>query len=275
MAESNDLEDRQVPGANAGVKRGLPAKSLIEAEASALKVWDAARLGVASKDAVATALGMKAASGGAWARAVALLRVFGLIEVKDGGVSLSTVGLDIVQDADADKRRTARLSAFMGVRPYAELLDAYKGTELPGLDKIASKLRFDYGKTEDAAAQSAKAFVDSIRHVGLLAGNWVVSGPERTAPDVVEEDGRAEPGNRDGAQDGGEEVAEETPTPAPELEPEPEPPAVSSSRALVPIEHSSATRDGAVTLAITLDLSGFRPDEVVQILRSVGLARNV
>jgi hypothetical protein len=253
------------------VKKGLPSRSLPEAEGAALKVWDAARRGVASQDAVATALGMKAASGGAWNRAMALLRVFGLIEVKEGGVSLSELGLDIVQDADTEKRRTARLGAFMGVRPYAELLGAYSGTDLPALDKIASKLRFDYGKTEEAAAQSAKAFVDSIRHVGLLAGNTVIgepSQPAALAEDVQEVDRTDENGGAD--HDGAGDDASQ-PVTAPELEAT----VPNSSRALVPIEHSSATRDGAVTLSITLDLSGFRPDEVIQILRSVGLARNV
>ncbi len=256
-AVAGATDGRSTTAANTGVKKGLPVRSLRDAEEAAAKVWDVARRGTAAKDAVAKALGLKAASGGTWALYIALLRGFGLVKVTDSEVGLSELGLEIVQDADAGKRQVARRTAFFKLRAYKELVDDYDGTELPAVASIASKLRFEYGKTEEMALQAANAFIESLRHAGLMDGNVVRKTPiSKPVPEPL----KAEVSPEGEAEDDDEEVAD----------------ALDAAWEEDVEEHEAewdAETTASVALTMTLDLSKYRADEVIEILSTLGLAR--
>jgi hypothetical protein len=252
--------------ANAGVKRGLPARSLKDAESNAAKVWAVARRGSAPAGAVAAALGLKAASGGGWTRNLALLRAFGFVSVSDEDISLTDLGIAVVQDADPAHRQEARRTAFFKVRAYRELVDGYDGEELPPVANIASKLRYDYGKTEEMAQRAASAFVESLTHAGLLDGTMVRKTsitPMPTDPTSASTPPVA-PSGHNNLQSSEEEVDDEDVADAldaawdADQEDDEEPQALDSAN---------------VSLSITLDLSKYRADEVIEILGALGLAR--
>lgn len=254
--------------ANLGVKKGLPSRSLKDAEANAAKVWEVARRGTAKAGAVASALKLKGPTGGGWDRNIALLRAFGLVKVDGDDVSLTELGIDAVQDADLVRRQEARRKAFFKVRAYTELVDSYDGDELPPTANIASKLRFDYGKTEEKAMEAAEAFVESLRHAQLLDGTVVrnVAATHGAAAPIapsdrteITPDAETEEQTEDSADEDLEEALDAA-WEDDEVDDEERGPA-------------DGTAEAAVSLSITLDLSSFRADEVIEILRALGVAR--
>jgi hypothetical protein len=262
-----DAETKTGP-ANLGVKKGLPSRSLKDAEANAAKVWEVARRGTAKAGAIAAALKLKGPTGGGWDRNIALLRAFGFVKVDGDDVSLTELGIDAVQDADVARRQEARRMAFFKVRAYSELVDSYDGDELPPTANIASKLRFDYGKTEEMATQAAEAFVESLRHAGLLDGTVVrkVSDIHGAAAPIAPSD-RTEIApdaeNEEQSGDGADEDLEEALDAAWEDDEDDD----------EEQDQAGGTAEAAVSLSITLDLSSFRADEVIEILRALGVAR--
>lgn len=255
------------PSPNLGVKKGLPGRSLKVAEASAEVLWQVARNGVVAHDAYAKKLGMTGASGGGWRRRLALVRAFGLVEATKTDIGLSEIGHAVVQTADAARRLAARRQAFFKVQAYADLVASYDGTELPAVEHIAAKLQYDFGKTPEAATEAAQAFVESLGHAGLLDNGDIVrkagagSGPPIDVAEVDPVDvERTDRGHDDEDED---EDEDEGPWDEEDLEDvfddaESEDPGVSG--------------DERVTLALTLDLSHFRSDEVIEILVALGLA---
>lgn len=264
----SEVESRAASTVRSGWKKGLPARSLKDAEKAAGKVWAVARRGSAPAEAIAQALNLKNASGSSWDLSIALLRGFGLVNFKDMEVSLTPLGIDILQDADDATRQEARRTAFLKLPAYRDLIEAYGGEELPSEDNIASKLKFEYGKSEDKAVQAARAFVESLKHAGLLDGDRVATtGGNATSsyvPSVLPSAGQAPGANGDVdvTEDEVEEDIEEALDAAWDAEDEEG-------------DHVAEAPDtpSNVTLSMTLDLSKYRSDEVIAILAAIGLAR--
>jgi hypothetical protein len=264
MADDTTVEDQgQGPGPGTGVKKGLPVQSLKTAEQAAQKLWEVARRGAVAPEAYAKQLGLTKASGGAWRAKLALLRGFGLVTVSKTDIRLSDLGLDIIRTDDDSKRQAARRKSFFKVRVYKELVDAYAGEELPERDQIASKLEFQFGRSAEAAQQAAGAFIESLKHAGLLdhsntvlrsqheaASNEAGSPIGGAADDSDEFAGEFE----DAVDDDGDDLGEP----------------VRQHQAAAEIEPVS---DRLVSLTVTLDLSGFRAEEVLEILRALGIGR--
>jgi len=259
--------DPQAPGTGTsgahpakGVRKGLPTQGLRQAEESATRLWEVARRGMTAKEAFAKEVGMTSVKGGAWDKRMALLNGFGIIKLSDTEIGLSDLGLDLVQDFDESKRRAARRKAFFNLKAYRELVDDFDGTELPEKGRLAGKLQFEYGKTEEFAQQAADSFIDSLLHAGLLdANNYVrkdgVVSAVRTETGVQDADRDDETDEIDAAfgdeGDGEDGAARE--------------------RELL-IRSVPHDADMALSLRVTLDLSRYRADEVVDILRALGFA---
>jgi hypothetical protein len=249
-------------------KQGLPRTGLKGAEEAALKLWDVARAGKTAKEAYAKELKITSVVGnGAWDRKVAMLNQYGLIEPTETQIGLSPLGLDLVQDVDEAKRTEARRRSVRKVKPFEELISRFDGTELPTLERLTSTLRFEYQKTEDQAAKGAEAFVESLQFAGFLDPNRIVRKNGQQAgqelPDDSDGDEEDEPEDElDALDEDSFDESEEEP-PADELEEEgPERPGRRAPR-----------NAAAASLAVTLDLSAFRADEVIKILRELGFSR--
>lgn len=225
-------------------------------------MWEVAKKGVVAHDAYATQLGLKGASGGTWAAHLAFVRAFGLVTATKTQIRLSPIGLDIVQDHDAERRQAARRRAFLSVQAYKDLLESYDGKALPEISKIASRLQFDFGKKPETAKEATDAFVESLKHVGLMdSENIVRQAGAGSAPPVVGEVAEVSP-------DEDEEDLEDLEEDELEWTDEAETP-----EELESFSGEQGARADAVSLHVTLDLSSYRADEVVEILSALGLAR--
>jgi hypothetical protein len=201
-----------------------------------------------------------------------MLRGFGLLRFEDNKqIGLSDLGQQLVNPSNPVAQLQAKRTALLTLKSYRELVDAYDGFEVPELLTLATKLQYEYGKTEDFAKQAAQAFMDSLRHAEMLdAGNMVRKGgasPTETStepaaapaeiPASGDDEARAAEIDRafdEGADDDADLDAEEAP-----------------ADAVVKIERA-LTAGANVTLAVTLDLSSFRADEVVKILTALGFS---
>ncbi len=116
-----------------------PTMALDEAIERALKVYEKERRHPAPVDAVANAIGYKAASSGSALQALASLRYYGLLERPKDGHLAATKDMEAYQFAPSeDLRGTLRVRWLRTPPLFAELLDHYQG----GLPSDAT-LRFD------------------------------------------------------------------------------------------------------------------------------------
>lgn len=265
-------------GRNKGFKKGIPATGLPVAEDAAEKLWSVARRGTASQDAFARQFGSNTkASGGAWRSRIAMLRGFNLIRLDGTEVGLSDLGLQIVNPSEPAKQIGARQTAVMHLKAYRELVDDFDGTQLPDATTLATRLQFDYGRTPEMATRAADAFIESLKHAQMIDDNGFVrkagiTGAATTpliepppvdspAEELTEADAEAQAEEIENAlqEEGGlnAEQADDNPD-------------FRSSRTGPPI----GTQNHQLTLNVTLDLSNFRAEDVIQILGALGISRD-
>lgn len=272
MTESTaaSVADPPAPANRGGYKQGLPKAGLRAAEESAQKLWEVARRGTAAKEVFGGTIGMPSITASSFRLRMAVLKGFGLVKVSGNEVGLSDVGLNLVQGFDDDKRRTARRQAILSLKAYREVVETFEGTELLSKEKLAAKLQFEYGKPHEFAMQAAEALIDSLVHAEMLDASNIVrregssehrgaavepvaeSSPEA---DVIDEDAVAAELDEASAGDSNPAAAAES---------------VGGQGQLKAPAHGAI--GGAVTLALTLDLSKYGVDEVIQILQALGMA---
>jgi hypothetical protein len=253
---------------NRGVKKGLPSVGLSVAESSASKLWDIARLGMTSKEAFAKQLGWNRASGNHWDTRIALLRGFNLIRMDGDQIGLSELGQKLVNVSNVDGQGEARRTALLNLKAYRELVNSFDGTEVPELVTLSSRLQFEYGKSTDFAQKAAQAFVESVRHAGMVDESNIIrktgAGDDREVTREREQASIPEP----------REVAEEADADDAELDRAFE--AEDESRNEENLDQaleSSSVLEGrpqrSLSVSVSLDLSKYRADEVIQILQSL------
>lgn len=255
-------------GTNKGVKRGLPLEGLPDAAKSAAALWEVARLGLAPKKAFAEKLGRKSTSGGGWDRLIAVLRGFGLIRLDGEQIGLSPLGQELVNGTNQTQQMAARRTALLHLKAYRELVDSFDGTELPDNTTLASRLKFEYGKSDDFAVKAAQAFLDSLAFAAMVDTQRCVrrSGADAAVDpkaNVAEEDEQADLidgafGNDDETDDLGGNGEDN------DVRDDGEEPVQTFLRST---RSADTGRPASVTISVTLDLSKYRADEVVQILK--------
>ncbi|WP_143194096.1 hypothetical protein [Micromonospora sp. CB01531] len=257
------------PARNPAFKKGLPSQGLSVAESSASKLWNIARLGMTSKEAFAKQLGWNRASGNHWDTRIALLRGFKLINIDGEQIGLSELGQKLVNTSNADGQREARRIALLNLKAYRELVDSFDGTELPQLSALSSRLQFDYGKSAEFAEKAAQAFVESLHHAGMVDGLNIVrkAGIGDMPPANADQEQASIPVQRDVVEDTDADDAELDRAFEAEDEPpheeDPEQSIESTSRP------GAAYPQPALSISVSLDLSKYRADEVIQILQSL------
>lgn len=240
--------------ANKGVKQGLPAIGLPTAELAINKLWTVARLGTTSPEAFARQFGDKAkASGGAWDTRMAVLRGFKLIRTEAKQIGLSELGQQMVDASNPAGQRKARRTAMLSLKAYRELIESFDGTELPDVGVLATRLQFEYGKTEEFAKRAAQAFTESLQHAEMSDAQKVVHSGEMPAAAASTAESESID-DRDEAEEIDAAFEEEATDDA-------------KSGGL---EQPAGTSPG-ISLTVSLDLSDFTADEVIKILRVLGL----
>lgn len=251
-----------VPQSGRSFKKGLPAVGIATVEDNVRELWAMARHGTTTLDAFASQIGHKSASGGAWNVRIALLRGFNLVQEAGDRIGLSALGKQIVNDSDPIAQSAARRQAVMNLRAYRDLVHAFDGTQLPDAVSLAKRLKFEYGKTDSFAERAARAFLDTLSLAEMIDSNnavWKEGVSEDSVTSVEYSTEGSEQERYDAEIDRAFDGQEEG-------EGEGEQPDISWR---VTGKFGSL---GNVSLSITLDLSQYRADEVVKILRAIGLA---
>ena len=199
-----------------------------------------------------------------------MLRGLGIINVTGDKVKLTQLGLDLVQDYDEEKRHAGRVAAIQSLRAYRELVDAFDGSALPSRAALSSRLKYEYGKTDEFAGQAADAFIDSLEFAGMLDSLGVVHAKGVASKEVVDVSvEEVNPEEQEAVTAELEEIfgAPDSAEIAPEVASESEETATNATQGPV------GATEGAVSLEVTLDLSDFEADEVIRILQALGLAK--
>lgn len=252
---------------NQGVKKGLPTSGLVAAEELASNLWEIARKGSVPSLAFANKLGRSSSSGNRWDTDMALLRGFGLIERERDQLSLSPLGLEIIDDSDVDRQREAKRKAVMTLKSYRSLVDDFNGTNLPNLQSLATRLKFEYGKSDDFAARAAAAFKETLEHAEMITGDGVVQRDgvatrmPPTPPPIDPED--------DVEEEIDQAFDEEEPSEDSTGDSEP-PHEESQLTSEVSRSQIRAIANPGINLEVHLDLSNFAASEVVDILKVLG-----
>lgn len=261
VTEAPDASTTGPIAANRGVKQGLPQDGLPLAAKNATALWDVARLGTTSKMAYAGKLGRKSAAGGGWDRLVAVLRGFDLVVIEGDSIGLSRLGQDLVNGSDPVKQLAARRTAMLHLKAYKDLITSFDGTAAPDKATLASRLKFEYGKKDEFAEKAAQAFLDSLAFAemvdaeGIVRKNGADAGVDPSPEEALDENEQAH--LIDDAFEA-EDDAEADDLNAPSEDEG----AGDAKPATIP-----SAGHGQVNISVTLDLSKYRADEVIEILR--------
>lgn len=271
---TDETETSATAGANAGVKRGLPQAGLDDAAKSATSLWEVARLGLTQKEAFAAKLGRKGATGGGWDALTAQMRGFGLLKIEGDQIGLSDLGLQLVNGSDPDKQRAARRTALMKLKAYRELVDSFDGTVAPDIATLGSRFKFEYGKSDEFAAKAAHGFIASLKFAEMLDPEGIIrkAGPNAAIPggDSVDDSEEAELGAEDQEHDDSLETpSDETESDASNIIADPRATQKQDEQTVRRVQTTRSSSQSEVTFSVSIDLSNFRADEVLQILKAL------
>lgn len=117
-----------------------------------------------------------AASGGAFRARLAYPRIFGLTEFERGTVSLTPLGLRIV---DQSQEAAARVESFLAVPLYKAIYEKYKGYTLPPAAALEREMA-SFGVSSKQTDKARQVFERSARQAGFY---W--AGPDRLTLPVI------------------------------------------------------------------------------------------
>jgi len=140
----------------------FPYSSLVEAETIAsalLRSWG----GSASQDQLAGGLGTSPRSG-TFRTKLGATRIFGVVEVTRGKVTLTDLGHRL---ADPESSSAARVEAFMTVPLFSEIYDEYEGRSLPPDKGLEQKIA-DLGVSVKQTAKARQALLASAKRAGFF-----------------------------------------------------------------------------------------------------------
>jgi hypothetical protein len=185
MQEQDDFTEAADDAEPSADERGrstitFPYSALTDAEAVAREVQNYG--GAARPEDVANALDQKARSG-AFRQKVSSARLFGLVDVARGEVSLNALGRRIL---DPETRDAARVQAFFNIPLYKDLYDTYSGQALPKQGPLENDLA-RRGVSPKSAATARQVFMRSAELAGFFR-----RGPNRLILPAVEPSGLTE-----------------------------------------------------------------------------------
>lgn len=193
--------------------------------------------GTASSDAVGQAMDPKRSlDSGPGKRLIAAAGYYGLIKREGRQIEILDRGRKAVL-GQGDEQRQALSEAFLSPKLFAALFSRFRGKDLPATDALVKLLRYDHALAEGGARQAMKVFVGSGLSAGVLEkknGTYSCRDVEVAPPpeEPVEEDvGQAEKGIDEGDRG------------------------------------SQPRTKSRVTIQINLDVSGWTPQQVAELVR--------
>jgi hypothetical protein len=132
------------------------------------------------KDSLKPIIGSKPTSS-LYDRKLAALKAYGLIDVHDERVSLSSLGKAYAMPISPEAKRQATLQAFRKIPLFDGLLSRYEGKPLEINEFFHNLVAHDYEIPADDVGTWIKDFIDAARLAGILAsegGHDVVRLPD-------------------------------------------------------------------------------------------------
>jgi hypothetical protein len=159
---------------------------------------------------LAVALDQSAMSGTFRAK-LSAAKMFGLINVEHGTVSLTSLGLKIIDETTSG---SARVEAFLCVALYREMFDRYNGYALPPPAAIERQME-TLGVPRKQKERARQVFSTSANDAGFIAQNGRFSKPAAAPPSRTSEDQSNDgsgqgSGSSGGGRDGGTSQDDQT-----------------------------------------------------------------
>jgi hypothetical protein len=142
----------------------------------------------------------QSASGGTFRSRLSSARLFGLIEILQGRISLTSLGREILDDA---KFKGAMVEAFLRVPLFAAMYEQYKGYSLPppaALERQMESLGVS-SKVKDRARQTFTKSANSAGFIDPSSGKFVK--PAHAAPAPATAANKHEEEGTNGKRNGG------------------------------------------------------------------------
>lgn len=175
--------------------RAYPAMPLGQAVDALRSVEGALSGGTCDRDALASALGYRAA--GVGARKVAALGHFNLVERVGGLYQMSRLGRRIVSPISDRDRQAALVEAFMATVVFREVYEAYRRIRKFPRD-LAAVLERDHGIVKSVAGEVAQVILESGVYAGILDVRGYYVGTDDV--DASNDSGIPSPANSGAAQ---------------------------------------------------------------------------
>lgn len=126
-----------------------------------------------SLEILAQACGIKNPKTKSFQGKISSARMFGLIDVKDRTVSLSSEGHALLYPTEPDIH-PLELELFSRPKLYRDLLDAYEGKSLPRKDLFENILVKNHGLSDISKKRAAECFIAGAEELGIMV-NGVIS----------------------------------------------------------------------------------------------------
>jgi hypothetical protein len=164
-----DAEDAQATPTRERSRIAFPYADLDEAVSLVDALYRQAGAGSAEMHQLAAWVNQTQTSG-AFRTKVAAARTFGLLEVRQGRVTLTEIGRKVV---DPEAAAGARVSAFLKVPLYLAIFEKYKGDQLPAPVGLEREM-VEMGVAPKQRERARQVFAKSARAAGFFA-----QGPHR------------------------------------------------------------------------------------------------
>ena len=153
-----------------------PSLSLKDGVAKVKAVYDADKTAGSPMQAALKHMGYSAKSGPA-TKAVAALKRYGLIEVRNGRMFPTQRAVTIIRLPETDKRRQDALrDAVLAPELYRELFEQYRESGLPSIQSLENELLLGNRFNHNAVPGFVADFIDSLKFAGLADSNGVLLG---------------------------------------------------------------------------------------------------
>lgn len=142
----------------------FPYNDLKDAMAVAQAIWDNVGAGTCDVPQLAAWLKHDSVTSGAFRLKIAAAKTFGLISTKQGSISLTKLGREIV---DPQKAGRAKAEAFLTVPLYKAIADKYIGILLPNAVGLEREIA-DMGVSVKQTDKARQAFQRSAQEAGFF-----------------------------------------------------------------------------------------------------------
>jgi hypothetical protein len=113
-----------------------------------------------------------------FAHIISAAREFGLIEKanKNDKIGLSELGKSLAYAPDEQEEKRLKQKAFLNIEIFGNVLNHYKGSDLPEMKYLGNVLKKDFGLSESHHEEFSRLFRENSNYVGITVGGSYEGG---------------------------------------------------------------------------------------------------